>query len=96
MGRGLMDRFDSMAILTAVAKAGSFSAASGALGVPVASVGRKISELETRLSARILIRSSRRMTMTDAGYAYVQACRRILEYVEEAERAYRRISRAEG
>jgi DNA-binding transcriptional LysR family regulator len=82
-----MDRFDSMSVLLAVAKNGSFSAASRALGIPVASVSRKISELETRLNTRILIRSSRQMTITDAGRAYVEACGRILEDVEEAERA---------
>lgn len=82
-----MDRFDSMSVLLAVVKNGSFSAASRTLGIPVATVSRKILELESRLGATILIRSSRRMTLTDAGHAYVAACRRILDDVEEAERA---------
>jgi DNA-binding transcriptional LysR family regulator len=84
-----MDRVRSMAIFMALAKAGSFSAASRKLGIPVASVSRKISELETRLHARILVRSSRRMTITDAGHAYVEACKHILESykIEEAQRA---------
>jgi DNA-binding transcriptional LysR family regulator len=82
-----MDRFDSMSVLLAVVKNGSFSAASRMLGIPVASVSRKISELESRLNAKILIRSSRRMRLTDAGQSYVEACRRILEDLDEAERA---------
>jgi len=82
-----MDRLDAMSVLLAVVKTGSFSAASRTLGVPVASVSRKVSELEEHLRTGILIRSSRRMTLTDAGRSYVEACKRILESVEEAERA---------
>jgi DNA-binding transcriptional LysR family regulator len=82
-----MDRLEAMSVLLTVIKTGSFSAASRKLGVPVASVSRKISELEQHLKTGILIRSSRRMTLTDAGRSYVEACKRILENVEEAERA---------
>ena len=82
-----MDRLDAMSVLLTVVKTGSFSAASRKLGVPVASVSRKISELEQHLKTGILIRSSRRMTLTDAGRSYVEACKHILENVEEAERA---------
>jgi DNA-binding transcriptional LysR family regulator len=82
-----MDRLEAMSVLLTVVKTGSFSAASRKLGVPVANVSRKISELEQHLKTGILIRSSRRMTLTDAGRSYVEACKRILENVEEAERA---------
>ncbi len=57
------------------------------LGVPLATVSRKVSELEARLQARLLNRSARRLSLTDAGRAYVVACKRILEDVEAAERA---------
>ncbi|HSE11077.1 MAG TPA: LysR family transcriptional regulator, partial [Rudaea sp.] len=50
-------------------------------------VSRKISELEAHLKARLLHRSTRSLTLTDAGRAYVAACKRILNDVEEAERA---------
>src|SRR5262249_58378725 len=53
----------------------------------LATVSRKVSELEAHLSTRLLNRSSRRLTLTDAGQSYVAACRRILDDVEEAERA---------
>jgi len=82
-----MDRFESMAILVTVAEAGSLSAAARRLGTPLATVSRKISQLESHLGTKLLNRSSRRLVLTDAGRSYVEACRRILEDVGEAERA---------
>src|SRR5262245_59713055 len=82
----LMDRLDAMSILVAVTEAGSLSAASRQLGTQLATVSRKLSELEAHLKVRLVNRSSRQMTLTEAGRAYVEACRRIIEQVEEAER----------
>jgi DNA-binding transcriptional LysR family regulator len=82
-----MDRLDSMAVLVAVAEAGSLSAAARRLSAPLATVSRKVSDLEKRLQARLVNRSARRLSLTDAGAAYVAACKRILEDVEAAERA---------
>lgn len=82
-----MDRLESMSILLAVVEAGSLSAAARRLGMPLATVSRKVSELEAHLKARLLIRSSRQVALTDAGRSYVAACKRILEDVSEAERA---------
>lgn len=82
-----MDRIELMSILLTVVEAGSLSAASRRLAIPLSTVSRKISELETHLNARLLIRSSRNLVLTDAGRAYVQACRRILEDVNKSERA---------
>jgi len=76
-----------MATLLATVEAGSLSAASRKLGMPLATVSRKVSELEAHLSTRLLHRTSRRLTLTDAGAAYVAACKRILEDIGEAERA---------
>jgi DNA-binding transcriptional LysR family regulator len=81
-----MDRLESMSILVGAVDAGSLSAAARRLNTPLSTVSRKVSELETHLGARILVRSSRHLTLTDAGEAYVAACRRILEEVDEAER----------
>jgi DNA-binding transcriptional LysR family regulator len=80
-----MDRLEAMSTLLAVVEAGSLSAASRRLGTPLATVSRRISELETHLKTRLLQRSSRRITLTDAAEAYVQACRRILDQLDEAE-----------
>jgi DNA-binding transcriptional LysR family regulator len=82
-----MDRLDAMSVLVAVAESGSFSAASRKLGAPLPTVSRKVAELEAHLNARLLTRTTRRLTLTGAGEAYVGACKRILEQVVEAERA---------
>ena len=81
-----MDRLDAMRLLLSVADRGSFSAASRELGVPLATVSRKINELETHLGAKLLIRTTRKVALTDTGAAYLDSARRILEDVEEAER----------
>ncbi|MBV8826543.1 MAG: LysR family transcriptional regulator [Hyphomicrobiales bacterium] len=82
-----MDRLGSMSVLVAAVEAGSLSAAARRLGVPLTTVSRKVSELETHLGTRLLTRSSRKLTLTEAGRSYVEACKRILEDVNEAERA---------
>ncbi len=81
-----MDRLEAMSILREAVDAGSLSAAGRRLGVPLATVSRKVSELERHLETRLLNRSSRKLTLTDAGRSYVVACKRILEDVAEAER----------
>lgn len=80
-----MDRLEAMSTLLAVVEAGSLSAASRKLRTPLATVSRRLSELEAHLQTRLLNRSSRRLTLTDAGAAYIAACRRILDQIEEAE-----------
>lgn len=82
-----MDRLDSMSILVTAADEGSLSAAARRLGIPLTNVSRKVSELEAYLKTRLVNRSSRRLTLTDAGRSYVTDCKRILELVGEAERA---------
>src|SRR5258707_7447189 len=82
-----LDRLESMSILVSAVEAGSLSAAARRLGAPLATVSRKVSALEGHLRTRLLIRSSRRLTLTDAGRSYVAASKRILEDVGEAERA---------
>jgi DNA-binding transcriptional LysR family regulator len=82
-----MDRLESMSMLVAAVDAGSISAAARRLGRPLATVSRRISDLEAHLGTRLLNRSSRRLTLTNAGRSYVAACQRILEDVQEAERA---------
>jgi DNA-binding transcriptional LysR family regulator len=81
-----MDRFEAMTLLVATVETGSFSAAGRKLGTPLATVSRKVADLESHLGARLLVRSTRKLTLTAAGTAYLDACRRILEQVDEAER----------
>ncbi len=82
-----MDRLDAMTVFLCVVEAGSLSAAGRKLGMPLATVSRKLSELEAHLNARLLNRSTRKLDLTDAGRGYVEACKRILGDVEAAERA---------
>lgn len=81
-----MDRFEAMSILVTVAEQGSFSAASRTMNIPLATVSRKVSDLEALLGARLLTRTTRKLTLTDAGESYVSAARRILEQVNDVER----------
>ena len=80
------DRLEAMKILVAVVDAGSLSAGARALRMPLATVSRKVAELESDLGAELLLRSARGLTPTDAGAAYLVAARKIIEDVAEAER----------
>jgi len=80
-----MDRLDAMKVFLAVVDAGSLSAAGRRLGMPLATVSRKLAELEEHLGARLLNRSTRRLELTEPGRGYEQACRRILDEVAGAE-----------
>lgn len=82
-----MDRLDAMSLFVSTVEAGSLSAAARRAGMPLATVSRKLSDLEKHLKTRLLNRSTRRLTLTDAGQSYLVACRRILDEVGEAERA---------
>jgi DNA-binding transcriptional LysR family regulator len=81
-----MDRLESMSAFVAVASAGSFSAASRQLRIPLPTVSRKVSDLESHLKAKLFVRSTRKLTLTDAGQSYLLACKRVLEEIAEAER----------
>jgi DNA-binding transcriptional LysR family regulator len=82
-----MNRLDAMSILVAVIDSGSLSAAARRLDMPLATVSRKIGELESHLGTRLLHRTTRQLSLTESGIPYVAACRRILEEIGEAERA---------
>jgi DNA-binding transcriptional LysR family regulator len=81
-----MDRLEAMTILLRVIDEGSFSAASRKLGVPLATVSRKVSDLETHLGTKLLVRTTRKVALTDAGAVYAASARRILEEIDETER----------
>lgn len=81
-----MDRFEAIAAFTAVAEDGGFSAASRRLGMPLATVSRKVSELEAHLGAQLLVRSTRKVTLTETGQQFLITCRRVLGELGEAEK----------
>jgi DNA-binding transcriptional LysR family regulator len=81
-----MDRLEAMTVLVAAADTGSLSAASRHLRIPLATVSRRVSELEQHLNVRLLHRGNRKLVLTDAGRSYVGSCRRIIEEIAEVER----------
>lgn len=82
-----MDRLEAMSVFAAIVDGGSLSAAGRRLAVPLATVSRKLADLEAHLKTRLITRSTRKLVLTDAGRDYLEACRQILEQVDEAERA---------
>ncbi len=82
-----MDRFESMSVFVAVAEAHGFSAAARRLRIPLATVSRKVSDLEELLKVRLINRSTRQITLTESGRVYFESARQILETLGEAERA---------
>jgi DNA-binding transcriptional LysR family regulator len=81
-----MDRLEAMTVLLAAVDTGSLSAASRHLHVPLATVSRRVAELEEHLNVRLLHRGNRKVVLTDAGQSYVASCRRIIEEIAEIER----------
>jgi DNA-binding transcriptional LysR family regulator len=82
-----MDRFDAMQAFVAVADLRGFAPAARKLGLSPSGVTRLIAALEERLGARLLQRTTRQVTLTDAGARYLERARRILADLEEAEGA---------
>jgi DNA-binding transcriptional LysR family regulator len=74
-------------VFARVVQTGSFTTAATRLGMPKSTVSRKVSELEERLGSRLLQRTTRKLSVTDAGRIYYDYCLRIVADVEDAERA---------
>ncbi|MGF6505842.1 DNA-binding transcriptional LysR family regulator [Paraburkholderia sp. 32] len=81
-----MDRLEAMEMLLSAVDKGSLSAAARELKIPVSTLTRKVTELEDMLGTRLLVRTTRKLTLTDVGVAYIAAARRILDLVREQER----------
>src|SRR6187399_554318 len=82
-----MDRIDAMQAFVAVADLRGFAPAARKLRLSPSAVTRLIAALEDRLGARLLQRTTRQVTLTDAGSRYLERARRILADIEEAEGA---------
>lgn len=82
-----MDRFEAIRTLLAAVDGGSLSAASRNLRIPLPTVSRRVSDLEAQLGTQLVIRTSRKLILTEAGTGYVAAMRRVVEQLAEAERA---------
>jgi DNA-binding transcriptional LysR family regulator len=75
-----------MAMLVSAVEEGSLSAAARKLNIPVATLTRNVNDLEAQVGTRLLIRTTRKLALTDAGAEYVVTAKRILEDVDELER----------
>lgn len=82
-----MDRLDDMLAFIKVVDTRSFTAAADRLNLSKSVVSRRIGELENRLGARLLNRTTRKLSLTEVGQAYYERCTRILADLEEAEQA---------
>lgn len=80
-----MDRLDAMRLFVRVAELGSFAAVAQQLGVARSVVTRQVAGLEAHLGVKLMARSTRRLSLTSAGTAYLEKCRVILNLVEAAE-----------
>jgi DNA-binding transcriptional LysR family regulator len=81
------DRTGDLEVFTVVADAGSFSAAGRRLDLAPSSVGRIVDRIEGRLGVRLLLRTTRSLSLTSEGAAYLAAARRILSDLRETEQA---------
>lgn len=84
-----MDRFAPLEIFVAVVEAGGIGAAADRLGLGKSAVSRRLAELETRLGATLIHRTTRRLNLTDDGRAFYERSVAILADLEEAESAVR-------
>lgn len=82
-----MSRWEGVNEFVAVAETESFTRAADKLGVSTAHVSRQVSALEARLSTRLFYRTTRRVSVTEAGQIYYQHCRQVLDALEQAERS---------
>lgn len=82
-----MDRFENARVFAAVVEASGFTPAAERLGLSRAAASKHVQQLEERLGARLLNRTTRRVSVTEAGRAFYQQCRRILAELEDAERS---------
>lgn len=80
-----MDKFAEMSAFAAVVEAGSFVRAADALGLSKTAVSRLVGDLEARLGARLLHRTTRRLSLTPEGEVFLDRCRQVLGDVAEAE-----------
>jgi DNA-binding transcriptional LysR family regulator len=80
-----MDKLRSMAVFVAAVDSGSFTAAAERFGISAVMVGKHVRELEQRLGAALLTRTTRRQSLTEIGRQYAEQCRAILAQIAAAE-----------
>ena len=91
-----MESLAGIQIFLQVVEAGSFSAAGRRLNLAASSVSRQVGELEDQLGARLLVRTTRRLRLTEAGQVYFDRAKRIIEEVEESRLALSQLGSPSG
>eukprot|EP01034_Spumella_vulgaris_P038520 gene38520-47569_t len=91
-----MDQLRAMEIFVEVARLRSFSAAGRRLGLTRAMVSKHIMQLEEKLQARLLHRSTREVSLTDVGQAYLEPCMATVAQAQEAARVVTGVRAAGG
>jgi DNA-binding transcriptional LysR family regulator len=81
-----MDRLRSIEVFVAAIEEGSLAAAARRFGLSAAMAGKHVGAIEAELNARLLHRTTRRLSLTDVGQTYYERCKRILEAFDEARR----------
>jgi DNA-binding transcriptional LysR family regulator len=92
----MSDRLQELGVFVRAAECGSFSRAGRELGLSQPSVSRIIGELEARLGVTLLLRTTRKITVTDAGALFLDRAREILAEIEDAEDAARGVDSLRG
>jgi DNA-binding transcriptional LysR family regulator len=92
----MSDRLQELSVFTRIAESGSFSRAGLELGLSQPSVSRIVGELEARLGVTLLLRTTRHITVTDAGALFLDRAREILSQIEDAEDAARGLDSLRG
>ncbi|OYD65055.1 UNVERIFIED_ORG: LysR family transcriptional regulator [Burkholderia sp. CF145] len=87
-----MDRLAAMEIFVSVAEAGSFSAAAKRMNVGQPAISKSVAQLEERLGVRLILRSTRGLTMTDAGQRFYEHAKRAIQEADDAEQVVRHAS----
>ena len=83
----MMDRFTAAEVFVQVAESGSLTRAAEALGLSTSATSRLLLSLEERLGVRLVHRTTRKLSLTDAGQEYLRRMRAVLSDVREAEAA---------
>jgi DNA-binding transcriptional LysR family regulator len=83
----LLRRFDGLAEFVETARSGSFTAAGALLGLTPSAVGKSVSRLEARVGTKLLHRTTRRLTLTHEGEAYLETCLAVLGELDGAEKS---------
>jgi DNA-binding transcriptional LysR family regulator len=88
-----MNKLSGMLAFVRVVESGGFTSAAQRLGSSVSAVAKNVSRLEQELGTQLLVRTTRRITVTDFGRDYYASCRRVFGEIENVENALRQSQR---